>query len=152
MTGGIGLIEHGGTSVFYAPMPTKKCLNYTKAKQITTRIKRESLLALLKPISKDSVCFIERPMINPMRWKASVSAIRALECTQGVLEELQIRYEFKDSKEWQKVLLPSGLAGEELKFASLEVGKRLFPRLDFSQFKDADGLLIAEYCRRMHML
>jgi hypothetical protein len=66
------------------------------------------------------------------------------------LEESQWAYEYIDSKEWQKSLLPKGLKGsEELKKASLDVGKRLFPSLDIK--KDADGLLIAEYLRRKNV-
>jgi hypothetical protein len=40
------------------------------------------------------------------------------------------------------------LQKEELKLASLETGKRLFPMARLDGFKDADGLLIAEHCRR----
>lgn len=79
-----------------------------------------------------------------------MSAIRALEATLTVLEFLKIPYAFCDSKEWQRELLPKGLRKEELKTASLQVGKRLFPSVNFDGFKDADGLLIAEYCRRKY--
>ena len=91
-------------------------------------------------------------MINPMRFKAPVSAIRAMEATIIFLETTKIPYAFIDSKEWQKALLPHGLKGEELKEASVMVGKRLFPQ--FAEFiqkhGDADGMLIAEYCKRKH--
>jgi hypothetical protein len=89
---------------------------------------------------------IERSMINPMRWVASVSAIRCLEATEIILEELQIPYQFIDSKEWQKVLLPSGLKGDQLKKAADDVAKRLFPK---QTIVNSDSLLIAEYCRRV---
>ena len=57
--------------------------------------------------------------------------------------------EYVDSKKWQKALLPIGIKGsEELKKASLEVGKKLFPTINFKGFKDADALLIAEFYRR----
>jgi hypothetical protein len=69
-----------------------------------------------------------------------------LEATEIVLEELQIPYQFIDSKEWQKVLLPSGLKGDQLKKAALDVAKRLFPK---QEIVNADSLLIAEYCRRV---
>ena len=65
------------------------------------------------------------------------------------LEESQFPYEYIDSKEWQKILLPKGLKGsDELKKASLDVGKRMFPELNLK--KDADGLLIAEFLRRKY--
>ena len=89
---------------------------------------------------------IERPMINPTRWVASTSALRCLEATEIVLEELQIPYQFIDSKEWQKVLLPSGLVKEQLKKDADDVAKRLFPKLTIV---NSDSLLIAEYCRRI---
>jgi hypothetical protein len=75
--------------------------------------------------------------------------VRALEATLIALEEMEWPYSYIDSKEWQKVMLPSGLKGSDLlKKASLDVGKRLFPTLNIK--KDADGLLIAEYMRRTH--
>ena len=77
-----------------------------------------------------------------------MSAIRALEATLIALEILEMPYEYIDSKEWQKGLLPEGLKGEALKPASLDVGRRLFPKIDFKGFADADSLLIAEYQRK----
>jgi hypothetical protein len=86
-------------------------------------------------------------MVNSTRFNATLSAIRALEATLIALEQAQWPYEYIDSKEWQKELLPKGLKGsDELKNASLDIGKRLFPELNIK--KDADGLLIAEYLRR----
>jgi hypothetical protein len=85
-------------------------------------------------------------MINSTRFNASLSAVRALEATLIALEQFQFRYEYIDSKEWQKLLLPKNIKGsDELKKASLDIGKRMFPDLDIK--KDADGLLIAEYMR-----
>ena len=67
-----------------------------------------------------------------------------------VIEQLRLPYRYIDSKEWQKELLPSGLAKLELKIASLQIGQRLFPNVNFKGFPDADGLLIAEWARRNH--
>jgi hypothetical protein len=78
-----------------------------------------------------------------------LSAVRALEATLIAVEQHQFRYEYIDSKEWQKELLPKNIKGsDELKSASLDVGKRMFPELNIK--KDADGLLIAEYLRRKY--
>jgi hypothetical protein len=89
-------------------------------------------------------------MVNSTRFNASLSAIRALEATLIALEESKLPYEYIDSKEWQKHLLPKGLKGsDELKKASLDIGKRLFPSLELK--KDADGVLIAEYLRRKQL-
>lgn len=90
--------------------------------------------------------YIERPMVNPGRFKATVSALRCLEATLIVLEELNLAYEYEDSKGWQKAMLPAGLKGEELKEASVNVAKRIFPGL---AIKDGDSLLMAECMRRL---
>jgi len=37
-----------------------------------------------------------------------------------------------------------------LKMYSNSVGKRLFPNVDIGNLDDYDGLLIAEYCRRIY--
>jgi hypothetical protein len=89
---------------------------------------------------------IERPMVNPRRFKATVSALRALEATQIVLEINKVPFEFVDSKSWQKELLPHGLHGDELKSAACDIAKRMFAM----NVKDADSILIAEYCRRKY--
>ena len=148
VSGSLGIITQDN-EVFYYHTPVKKCLNYTKAKKWITRIDYPALVELLKPYYSENIfALLERPMINPMRFSASISAIRAFESTVLFLEAFNIPYEIVDSKNWQKVLLPSGLQKEELKVASLQVGMRLFPKIDFKGFKDADGLLIAEYCKR----
>jgi len=86
-------------------------------------------------------------MVNPGRFQASISAMRALEATLNVLEFLELPHQYIDSKEWQKVMLPSGLKGaDQMKKASQSIGKRLFPSITCTP--DADGLLIAEWARR----
>lgn len=153
VTGSIGICTDGGATIFKTPVHS--CLSYTKKKQNITRIKTEELKDLLKVNTLNqrplSFCLIERPMVNPGRFKATVSALRALEASLIVLEDLEIPYQYIDSKEWQKALLPSGLKGPaELKKASMEIACRLFPHLKdrIIKHKDGDGLLIAEYARR----
>ena len=132
--------------------PIKKEISYTKKKQFISRIDFKKFLECFSKetsfnnFSDNAICIIERPMINPGRWKASMSAIRALEATLIAIEALQMPYRYIDSKEWQKALLPSGLKKEELKKTAVDVAKRLFPAI---QTKDADSILIAEYARRM---
>lgn len=148
ISGNLGIITDKN-EVLYFKMPVKKVLNYTKTKQFLHRIDGDKFRDLLLPyLSGDSFCLIERPMINPTRFRATISAIRALEATQTIIELLKIPYQFIDSKEWQRELLPKGLEKQELKFAGLEVAKRLFPSVNLDSFDDADGLLIAEYNRR----
>lgn len=147
VSGSIGIISE--TWVSYQQTPVVKQLNYTKSKQFLNRIDAPKLFEILSKYDPlESFVMIERPMINPGRFKATVSAIRALEATLIVLELLKLPFAYLDSKEWQRALLPSGLEKEELKFASLNVAERLFPNVDLSDFDDADGLLISEFCRR----
>lgn len=134
-------------------MPVFSQLKYTKAKSNITRVDYNKLYWQLEEImglSLSLLAVIERPMINPGRFNASLSAIRALECTQIALENLSIPHRFVDSKEWQKHMLPSGLKGaDNLKKASLDIGKRYFPSIKCSP--DADGLLMAEWARRTQL-
>ncbi len=90
-------------------------------------------------------------MVNPTRFKATTSALRALEATLCVIELLRYPYTYIDSKEWQRELLPSAIkGGPELKKASMQIGCRMFPKHKekIIKQKDADGILLAEFCRR----
>lgn len=145
VTGSIGIILDN--QYFYFKTPVKKELSYTKTKQWLNRIDFDILKKDLS-ILNIHLAVIERPMVNPGRFKATMSAMRALEATQIILEQLKIPYQWIDSKEWQKAMLPAGLEKEELKEASLQIGKRLFPNIKWDEFDDADGILIAEYARR----
>lgn len=146
VSGNITILSSTGGVILHINTPIKKHLNYTKKKAFMNRVDFQKTLSVFKSAGKDTFCMIERPMVNPMRWVASVSAIRCLEATEILLEELLIPYQFIDSKEWQKVLLPSGLKGDQLKKAADDVAKRLFPK---QIIFNSDSLLIAEYCRRI---
>ena len=146
VTGTVSIITNT-SDVIHFNIPIQKELSYTKKKQYITRIDYNKLIQALDNYG-NCFCLLERPMINPMRWKASMSAIRALEATLISLERLAIPYQYIDSREWQKELLPKNLfknKGKDLKFAALDIAKRLFPQINT---KDADSLLIAEYARR----
>ena len=157
VTGSIACVFDDLQSVYFDRTPIRKCLNYTKTKQWINRIDtialttwiEENCMHVYGSTTIRPYCMIERPMVNPGRFKATTSALRALEATMIVLEHLHLPYEFVDSKEWQRALLPAGLEKDELKKAAVEVARRLFPTVDVG--KDADGLLIAEYCRRKKM-
>jgi hypothetical protein len=97
---------------------------------------------MLEKAGENTYCMIERPLVNPSRFTATISALRCMEATEIVLEELLIPYQWIDSKEWQKVVLPSGLKGDDLKVAATQVATRLYPRL---KIVNADCLLIALY-------
>jgi hypothetical protein len=94
-------------------------------------------------------------MINPQRFIATTSALRALEATLIILEHGRLAYRFLDSREWQSIMLPQGIKGaDDLKRASLERGLRLYtyPALvaAITKQKDADSLLMAEAARKEH--
>ena len=147
VSGAITILSESGIVLLHIKTPIKNCLNYTKKKAFMNRVNFPKLKRILSSWENNCTpfCMIERPMVNPMRWVASVSALRCLEASEILLEELQIPYQFIDSKEWQKALLPSGLKGPQLKKAALDVAKRLFPK---QVIVNADALLIAEHCRR----
>jgi hypothetical protein len=145
VTGSIGIIHADGSSLFYRT-PIKKELSYTKEEKHISRIDVPALREILKPfgqIPENAEILLERPMVNPRRFTASLSAIRALEATMIVLEELNLYKRFVDSREWQSVLLPGVEGSDQLKKASLELGQKLYPNLKFKS--DADSLLMAHW-------
>lgn len=154
VSGSVGVLPNGNTPLWF-PMPVRSELNYTKAKKNITRIdvvRLELELLTLRehflPSHCDTLVGLERPMVNPGRFQATASALRALEATLIVLESLRFPYLYIDSKEWQKTQLPSGLKGDELKKASRDVGKRLYPYLDLKP--DADAMLIARHLKSIN--
>jgi hypothetical protein len=151
VTGSIGIVDEFGNLETFIPMPVFKEQDYTKKKAMVTRIQTGTLCDILSVIDLESArVILERPMVNPTRFVATKSALRALEATLVVLERLCMPYQFIDSKVWQKALLPQGCQKEELKKASRDIGTRLFPDAKdiINALGDADGLLIAEYARR----
>ncbi len=141
--------------IFFEAVPTKSEQSYTKTKQNITRINAPMLIDMLmkQGLTIDNCrVVIERPMVNPTRFKASASGLRALEAVLIVVDDmLHLPFSYIDSREWQKALLPKGINGDELKAASLQIGNRLFPQVREMKHKDRDGLLIAEYARRIRL-
>lgn len=151
VSGSIGIIAISPTlpmKVTFQKTPVIKQQNYTKAADNISRIDTPGMIDLFNqiPVNSEIHCLIERPMVNPKMFKATLSAIRALEATQVILEAFKIPFQFLDSKEWQKATLPSGTKGDDLKFQSLQVAERYYPGKLIKGHKDADGLLIAHYC------
>ena len=145
VTGTIGIIRED--SVQFLKVPVKKEQNYTKAKNNITRVDIDKFIDLLSQYKpSETFVLIERPMVNPQRFKATTSALRCLEAELVSIEHLKIPFQYCDSKEWQKMLLPKGV--KDTKEASLDIGNRLFPQFREFSHPDRDGLLIAEYARR----
>ncbi len=145
--------------VHYLKTPTITQQNYTKKKGNINRINFTELYTFLESFvknnkEKSAMCLIERPMVNPGRFTATVSALRALESTLIIVELLNIPYAYIDSKEWQKKFLPQGAKGNDLKKYSAEIGKRLFPNFEkeITKQKDADSFLIAKYCQMKYFI
>lgn len=150
VSGSIGVLSPAGACVYHEMSPTVQALNYTKRKAWLRRIDHVELARMLGAFLPNARCAVERPMVNPGRFMATASALRALESTLIILEGLRIPYEYVDSRQWQKALLPSGLHKEELKSASDAVCARLFPERKMKTAGDGDSLLIAEWLRRKY--
>lgn len=156
-SGSIGWV--GDCTSGYVLTPTFKEQSYTKAKKIISRIDRKALRDLLLGIQGDLPAesifvILERPRVNPGQFMTTVSAVRSLEATLGVIEDLGYARMYVDSRDWQSVMLPKGTKGSpELKKASLDIGCRLFPQFSdlIIKHKDADGILMAEWARRSQL-
>jgi hypothetical protein len=148
VSGAISVLNSSGQVLDCINTPIEKRLSYTKKAQYLNTVKIFALLSYFKDIQdlgRIISCYIERPMINPMRFKASLSAIMAYFSFVIVLEHLKIPYSTIDSKLWQKNTLPKG---KDLKEMSLQVAKRKFPTVEKLNSGKADSLLIADFARR----
>jgi len=150
VSGSIGVINPSTQTTSFLRTPIFEYQDYNKDRKHISRIDTPTLENWIKQFL-NPIVLLERPMKNPGRFNASISALRALEATLIVLERLEFPYMFVDSKEWQQELLPKGVKGSDaLKKASLDVGKRLFPQFKDLYRNDADGILIAEWGRRQN--
>lgn len=152
VTGTIGIVGEGlEPEIFHTPV--KKEQNYCKKKDNITRLDANGFADILKQFdAKDVMVVMERPMVNPTRFKATTSALRCFEAQLTLIEHFGLPYCYVDSKDWQRELLPKGIKGaDEQKKASKDIGKRLFPQLACFKHSDFDGLLIAEFARRKNL-
>jgi len=151
VSGGVGILTP--TESFYYRTPTIKQRSYTKEKKFISRLDVEKFKDLLKAHvqdPRDVLLMFERPMVNPRRFAATMSAVRCAEAALIVVEALGYTYEWIDSRKWQHALLPDGITGSSaLKAASLAFGKKTFPQLAEELKKDADPLAIAWYLKKM---
>jgi len=158
-SGTMCLMKADGEVIFFIETPSITEQSYTKKKQNISRI--DSVLlkqVIVESITEDMnvIAIIERPLVNPSPklFKTSMSAMRSLEATLVILEDLRIAFRYEDSKKWQKEMLPLGTSGStELKRASKDIGIRLFPQYTelIKKHKDSDALLIAEWARRNNL-
>ena len=148
-----------GIETGFVETPKFEEQSYTKAAKNISRIDRKRLRALILDIlgdtlPSDAIAVLERPRVNPKQFTTTLSAMRALEATLCVIEDMGLAFCYTDSRPWQKVMLPQGVTGsKELKRASKDIGCRLFPQFAdaIRKHQDADGLLIAEWARRTNL-
>lgn len=149
VSGAVAILQKDGTPVLFEYTPVFECQDYTKVVKRIHRVDTRRLFQVLGRSSGAGRILLERPMVNPGRFTATASGLRAFEATLIVCESYGISPRIVDSKEWQKVMLPVGLKGDQLKSASRELGVKLFPCYsELINKRDADALLIAEYARR----
>lgn len=151
VSGSVGWVLSDG-SYGFEKTPVFETFNYQKKGAKCQRIDTKGLLELLTRITAKCQrvrAYLERPMVNPTRFNATASALRAMEATLIVFEQLKLSYEFIDSKQWQKKLTPGIKGAPALKAASLQIGSQLFPDVSSKFRGDADGILIAEWAKRI---
>lgn len=145
VSGSIGIVSDGIAKLY--PTPVKRVLNYTKKKSYVNRVDVDELKNMLMFYLPDHPMInLERPMVNPGRFAATASALRAFEATIIALEQVGLGYQIVDSKQWQKQFLPVDIKGAaNLKKASMERGIQMFPYLEEKIKKqgDADGIFLA---------
>jgi hypothetical protein len=141
---------YNDNEVYYFSTPIKKERSYTKKEQYFSRVNHQLLKSNLEKIINKRPCkvYMERPMINNTRFNNSLSAIRCLESECIILEQLGIYYEFLDSKNWQKVLLPGIKGRDNLKLESKNLALKLFSQFYKDIKKDGDSFLIAYYIKQ----
>ena len=152
-TGACGIALLSDSVVRYDKLPVKHEASYTKEERHISRLDAPGLRQLFTSwnLPKDSTLVtMERPMLNPMRWRASVSAARCLEAELVVIEEFGYDLEYIDSKQWQHVLLAGVEGSDNLKKASLEKAKQLYPQFKFK--KDGDSMMIAHWAKNRALL
>jgi hypothetical protein len=154
-TGRIAAIDYNGLVKHFWEVPTNETLALTKKMGKVTRVdwqKLRDMYEALKLLSPFLRIFVERPCTG-VNVKVTMLAMRSFEATLIALELAGLRpHRIIDSGEWQSKMLPIGVPPGETKFASREVGCRLFPNhaamITRTKTTDADALLMAECARR----
>jgi len=139
-------------------VPTSRTENYQKEAKSITRLNTSKLLERLQSwvLIEEAFAVIERPLVNPARFDATLSAVRCFEATLVVLEHLGIPYRFIDSREWQSALLPGIKGPGNLKDAGMEWCRKRYPDLSYEFDEatpiknfpdDGDAVCIAHYAK-----
>jgi hypothetical protein len=140
VTGGVCVLDEKEQIILTSPVPVFKTKNFQKKEKNVTRVSIADYETLLKSIGEgEKEALIERPLINPSRFEATLSAIRCLEATLICLESHGISYSFIDSKQWQKRFLGDKAKAERLKTDSINYAKRKWKDY-FKDKKVKDGV------------
>ena len=136
--GTVGVITPRRVYTFNTPL---KKLPWYSGKNFFA-IDTEKLEKMLpKPKNKASVrVFIERPMVNPSRFRNSLYAVYNHALLEQLFYKLGWQFQVISSVEWQKHFFPDIKGTKNLKQAS----KEKCAELGFDTL-DCDGLLIAKY-------
>lgn len=158
VSGTIGWITADGSQWCISRTITFQYKDHHKKKGAVNRINRagtarfitEAARANKEKISSIRV-FMERPFTGRFV-NTTILNQRAYEAYLIVFEDLGVPYRVIDSKTWQKELLPGVKSSPRLKAASKSLAVQLFGLdvLDgLTKEHDCDGLLIAEWARRV---
>lgn len=156
--------------IFFQKTPAFETLDYTKQIQYISRINHfqlkkwfEKCIFFLKNVYKNDIkviVILQRPMVNPQRFKQSKSALRAYEATLIVLQLLNLDYIVIDSKQWQHYFFGKNTSQIDLKFESMKKGIEILQQYNLIQEQknimqelmkkhgDADSLLMCEFAKR----
>lgn len=156
-TGAIGVL--GLEKALYVKTPVVKVRDYKKAASYVTRVDHVKLKEFLYSVlsrTTDVSVLLEPPMVNIFTFKATASALRALETTLVVLEQLGLSavnpgdiasgYQFVLAKDWQAevfkdVIVPmkARLKAQGDKGASNVFGTRTIPKDTFKRWSREYG-------------
>lgn len=162
------LVKEDKDYINFIETPSFQELDYTQELQTINRIDLKKIKDWIenninnvkKIINNDNikcVAILQRPMVNPQRFKQSLHAIRAFEATLILLEMCNIEYIIIDSKKWQHYFFGKNTTQIDLKFESMKLGLNIINDIKQNEKEkelmlncikkhgDADGLLISKY-------
>lgn len=171
-------LDNGATGTVCSIIPQMKYLNfiqtpsiisvdYPKDIQYINRVDIDNLTKWMKKSIKKaekfykqpikSIVIMQRPMVNPQRFKQSGNALRAFEATIIMLENLKIEYIIIDSKKWQHYFFGKNTLMLDLKAQSMKKGLQILNNYKIrakdkkimsdviKKHGDADGMLICQF-------
>lgn len=173
----IGL-DNGATGTICAIIPQMKyldfiqtpsiiSLDYPKDIQYINRVDTEKITKWIKKNIKKAknfykteiktIIIMQRPMVNPQRFKQSGHALRAFQATIIALQNLKLDYVIIDSKKWQHYFFGKNTMLIDLKAQSMKKGLQILNNYKIKKANkevmsdvirkhgDADGMLICQF-------